>query len=155
MKFIIEYTNEIHIGNPIYVINEKSLYYEPWLECDCSIMIGTGYNSLDVDLNTNKVVHISGLNPKSNWKSGVIHPPKAKLGVLKIESSENLISGIGITYAENWVTTYDRRSGWLQIGNYNIINKFEFVNFANNTIAVIDNNDLKSILVKPKIIKSL
>lgn len=152
IKFIVEYRDKIPLGNPIYVGDEESFDFEPWLECDCSIMIGIGYNSLDVSLNSGVVSHLSGLNSKANWKTGIVEPPKANLGVLKIRSSENLIPGIGVTYADDWVTTYDNKSGWIQIGNYRKTDKNQFVEFAKNTIAAIKNGELETIWIKPKMI---
>lgn len=152
MEFIVEYTDKIHIGDPIYINKEESFSYDPWLKCDFSIMIGKGYNSLNVDLTSGVVVHMSGLNSNFIWKLGIVQPPNARNGLLKIKITDSMIPGIGITYADDWNTVYDRQSGWIQIGDCCQIRETQFVTFAHETIAAIKRGKLKAIWIKPKMI---
>ena len=68
MTFRINYQDFSRNGTPVYINSENSFSYEPWNECDFSIIIGRGYNSLDVSLSTKNIVHVSGLNPKYTWE---------------------------------------------------------------------------------------
>ena len=65
MTFRIKHQGILQNGTPVYIESENSFSFEPWNECNFSILIGKGYNSLDVNLNTKKIVHVSGLNPKN------------------------------------------------------------------------------------------
>lgn len=60
--------------------------------------------------------------------------------------------GSGIQYVDNWKTYYDEENGWICIGNPQCENGVA-VEFAQNTLAVIDNRELKAIWIKPEFIK--
>ena len=76
IRFSINHDDFSLIGKGKYIENENSFYYEPWNDGDFSIMLGNGYNSLDVNLNTNYILQLTGLNPKHNWIEKDIIPPQ-------------------------------------------------------------------------------
>ena len=60
--------------------------------------------------------------------------------------------GTGIQYASDWQTYFNGKTGWVCIGNPDCNSKSKGVEFAKNTVAVIDNEQLSSIWIKPQFI---
>ena len=117
MNFNIISKNKTLIGQPTYCIKENSFSYEPWENTDFSIMIGKAYNSLDVSLNTQEILHLSGCNPKENWIEQKLEIPQSNQGVLNVVFENAQVSGTGEYYIENWLTYYDKQTGWICIGD--------------------------------------
>jgi len=136
-------------GNPVYIKSEKSFSYQPWNNCNYSLMIGSGYNSLDVNLDKMKVVHLSGLNPMETWQKGKVSVPTSKSGILMLKKESEFLPGTGMTYAEGWTTTFDKVTGWIHIGKTLSISQCNCVEFAANTIAAVHRGNLVAILIKP------
>lgn len=147
--FLINYQEEQQLGTPIYLLSEQSFSFEPWKDCDFSLMIGEGYNSLDVCLKTKEVVHLSGLNPKERWRRGKIVPPDRKHGTLLLQNADTYLPGTGITYASDWKTTFDESTGWIRLGNHLSKIPCEYVEFANNTIAAVYQGNVVTIWIRP------
>lgn len=135
-----------------YIIDEDSFCYKPWKDVDFSIIVGKGYNSLDLKLKTANVLQLTGFNPRKNWVPQSLVVPKNKTGLLKANISSDQQKGSGIQYVDNWKTYYDEENGWICIGNPQCENGVA-VEFAQNTLAVIDNRELKAIWIKPEFIK--
>lgn len=117
-------------------------------------MISKGYNSLDVNLDSGAVLHLSGLNPMDNWYYESFSPPVAKKGLLKLKHNEDLLKGTGINYKDNWITKFDNIKGWVYIGPkyFSVNDNCHFIEFANYSIAKINNGDLSGIWIKPEFI---
>lgn len=151
MKFFIENTNKSSFDGTLqYIVDEHSFIYEPWGNSNFSIILGKEYTSLDVDINSSTVLHVSGLNSMDNWIHVNINVPFAKNGLLKISNCEDMLSGSGMNYKENWVTKFDKNTNWVYIGpiKNNYLDDL-YVKFANNSIAAIKNGELTGIWVKP------
>lgn len=149
--FFIDFGHINYDGYAQYVIEEDSFYYDPWNDIDFSIIVGKGYNSLDINLNTVNVLQLTGFNPIKNWVPQSLVVPKSKTGFLKVYISEDQQKGSGIQYVDDWKTYYDEKSGWICIGNPQCENALA-VEFAKNTLAVIVNSDLKAVWIRPKFI---
>lgn len=54
--------------------------------------------------------------------------------------------------ASDWQTYFNGKTGWVCIGNPDCNSKSKGVEFAKNTVAVIDNEQLSSIWIKPQFI---
>lgn len=149
--FSAEFCHIDYDGYAQYSIEENSFYYEPWNDVDFSIIIGKGYSSLDLNLDTFNVLQLTGFNPRKNWVSQALAVPKSKTGILKAHISEDQQKGSGLQYVDDWETYYDEKSGWICIGNPQCKNGLT-VEFAENTLAVIVDSELKAVWIRPKFI---
>ena len=78
ITFTFIHKDDILSGKAQYIKNENSFFYEPWNNVNFSILIGNGYNSLDVNLQTKKALQLIGLNPQMNWIRKNLIVPQAK-----------------------------------------------------------------------------
>lgn len=134
---------------PIYDYKELSFYYEPWGNCDISLMLNDSYVGIDVDVNTMAAIQISGVSPYTNWLRKNIIPPRAYPGDLIIKNITEKTHGIGYDYNDiSTKISYNKTNGWICMG----IEKkdgVDCVEFEKNTIAVVDNGKLIAIWIKP------
>lgn len=149
LEFAIDYVEICFKGQAQYIKQESSFLYHPWNDVNFAIIIGNGYNSLDVNLQNNLVMQVTGLNPSYNWIKKDIIAPFSRPGILKAFFHDTYCPGTGIQYATDWKTYFNEKTGWVCIGNPNHINKWASVEFAANTIAVIANGQIESIWIKP------
>ena len=77
IRFSAEFCHIDYDGYAQYSIEENSFYYEPWNDVDFSIIIGKGYSSLDLNLDTFNVLQLTGFNPRKNWVSQALAVPKS------------------------------------------------------------------------------
>lgn len=152
MQFFIEYKTININGEPQYLKEEHSFIYMPWNNVNFSIMIGEGYNSLDLNLDNGYILQLSGFNHNYNWIEKELVIPKFKSGYLKVLFKKNYASGTGIQYITDWHTYFDKRTGWICVGHPDCQSDWGRVEFAKNTIAVVSDGKLKSIWIKPKFI---
>ncbi len=136
-------------GRAQYISEENSFFYSPWNNVDFSITIGNGYNSLDVDLKTGRILQLTGLNPRNRWIEKEISTPKAQPGNLLVQLDSDYTQGTGIQYANDWHTYFNMDTGWVCIGSTKYSNNSQTVMFANNSIAAISNGTLCSVWIKP------
>lgn len=152
MKFIITYENIALNGQAQYLKDECSFFYEPWNDVDFSILIGYGYNSLDVKSERGRVLQVTGINPNYNWIEKELFTPISQRGILTVLFDEKHQQGTGVQYANDWQTYFCRKTGWVCIGNPDCNSESESVEFAQNSVAVIDNGQLSSIWIKPQFV---
>ncbi|MBE6742814.1 hypothetical protein [Faecalispora jeddahensis] len=151
MKFYVRNIMKDFTGNLLYDKKENSFIYEPFETIDFSIMIGGAYVGLDISLKTMKVLAVSGYSPMDTWvKSLLTIPNKIDKFELYVHADKQWHQGEGTSYAE-WQAYYDPDSKWVCIGNKEIRNSL-FVEFANNCFAVINQNQVYSIYLKPEFI---
>ena len=150
ISFFVDYNYINMVGETQYIKNESSFYYEPWNEVNFSIIIGKTYTSLDVDLDTMRVLQVTGFNPSNNWIERRLSIPQAKRGELIIACDKGKLEvGAGIHYEHKWMTYFDAETGWICVGNPKYSGDSQTVEFANNSIAVIVKNKLFAIWIKP------
>lgn len=65
-QFTVTYENIVFNGQAQYLKDEYSFFYAPWNNVDFSVLIGQGYNSLDIKLKTGRVLQVTGINPNYN-----------------------------------------------------------------------------------------
>lgn len=134
-----------------YDLAEHSFTSEPFFG-DCSILIDKSYVSLDVLSDDGFVCGISGYSPEENWISRKLNFPKALDGRLNAIFDGYIQEGIAITHNRNWSTFFDLHSKVICIGNPIIAYNAETVEFCTNVVAVLADNELVSIWIKPKFI---
>lgn len=93
IRFSINYEDFNLIGKAQYIENENSFYYVPWNDVDFSIMLGNGYNSLDVNLDVKYILQLTEFNPKYNWIEKDILSPIEKQGCLMVLLDDDYQSG--------------------------------------------------------------
>lgn len=152
MRFIITYENTAFNGQAQYLKDEYSFFYDPWNDVNFSILIEQGYNSLDIKLETGRVLQVTGINPSYNWVEKKLVTPASQRGILTVLLDEKHQEGTGIQYANDWETYFDYKTGWVCIGNPDCNIDSKSVEFANNSVAVIDNEQLSSIWIRPQFV---
>ena len=152
MNFLVQNEPKYNLS-PIYDIKEQAFFTEPEITGGISIMIDAAYTSLEVSLISSTLYCVSGFNPQKTWEKAHLVYPKAIQGLVKVTFDVHVQQGIGIDYAVDWKTFYDKSTGVICIGNSNIPHDAINVEFANNTIASIDNGHLVAVWFKPSFVK--
>ena len=152
MRFIITYENVVFNGQAQYLKDESSFFYDPWNAVNFSILIEQGYNSLDINLETGRVLQVTGINPNYNWIEKELVTPVFKRGILTVSFDEKRQEGTGIQYANDWQTYFNYKTGWVCIGNPDCNSESKSVEFAQNSVAVIDDGQLSSIWIRPQFV---
>ena len=152
IRFLIAYENVVFDGQPQYLKDELSFYYKPWRTVDFSILIDDGHNSLDVELENGRVLQVTGPNPDYNWIKKQLFVPTFQRGSLMVLFDRKYQGGTGIQYAKEWQTYFDDKTGCVCIGNTECDSNCIGVEFAKNTVAVVDNEQLSSVWIKPQFI---
>ena len=148
MRFSYNKNNVKWSGELLYVQDEYSLAYKPYCKnINVSIIIGA-YTSLDTVIETGEVVHISGLNSKNTWASKDMKFPKSEKGELYAHFDKPPMKGTGIKYDESWVTYINIDNSFICIGNPDIEDSDDCIEFANRIVAVIRKDKLISVWAK-------
>lgn len=92
------------------------------------------------------------MNPNYNWIKKELAAPVSQRGILTVSFDEKCQEGIGIQYASDWQTYFNCKTGWVCIGNPDCNIESKSVEFAQDSIAVIDNGQLSSIWIRPEFI---
>lgn len=148
IKFVVDYKKLNFNHNLIYLLSEMSFYVNYSNKDVYSLMLGSGYVGLDIDVESSKALGITGYSCKTYWKKHKLKVPQYRTGELKIVSKEKLLSGTGSYYAKDWETFYDPASGWICIGSKDDSTKNDCVEFFKNIIAVVNNEKLVAIWIK-------
>lgn len=147
MKFKIEYTGVLENRLLTYDIEECSFDMEPIVHGVNFDLVVNKLNLTVVD--DNKIVQVWGYCGLAAWMKSDYTVSHSIKGTLKVV--EDLKAGVG-SYKVNieelpvYITT---QTGWVCIGNPKV--KDNAVEFINNCIAVIDNNnEFVSLWLKPQ-----
>lgn len=149
LKFLAKYLVVPRLGEPIYILNEHSFYYDPWNVVNFSIMIGSA--GLDASLDSKQIMQYTGYSSSETWIRKKLFPPMAKQGELFIRQTDGFFAGTGITYASDWLTFYDEESNWLCVGDVGL-SASHSIEFAKDTIACLKDEDLTAIWIKPRFV---
>lgn len=152
MWFNYFYESLSYVGELQYIKEEESLYYEPWIKNDFSIMLGAAYTDLNALSETGEVVQLSGLNPKKLWIEKTLLFPDARKGKLLFKSEQPLLRGTGVDYATNWKTFYDPLANCICIGDAMITPECDCVEFCNGVVAVLKKKELLSVWARIKFV---
>jgi hypothetical protein len=149
-----------NIGKPTYHMKDGSFCFDPCGNTDISVYIH--YFSIDISSDTMRAGHITGWAPLKMWEHCSLKTPRYTSGQIVIygeyigEFSTRLIETIGefTTYLVEtndplWDYYYDKRSGWFCLGNPAEELGDEAVEFATDTVVVVNNGVLKSIWIRP------
>jgi len=151
MDFIFEYTENYNIGGPIYILEEESFNFKPYVESDFTLMLGCSYLGLNISTKTKALVNISGLCPKRIWKCEKLNVPQNVVkGNVILVTDEILMSGTGKDLLTNTVILYDSENNWFCIKpNYDIQSDLK-IQFADNCILCLSKGRFAELWIKPK-----
>lgn len=151
MIFRVKEDLTINHGEVIYVKKDLSFDFRPIYDADYSLLIG--YVSLSFDSETKRACQVWGCNPISTWVNKDLIKPKSIRGALLLDDEIEAGDNIRLIEAGVWITYFDKSTGWVCIGNDKGDNNDIAVEFADNTIAVINQNALKALWLNPKFIE--
>jgi len=156
MLFSFQESDEIYVGELIYIISEQTLFFEPFFtHAGFSIMISGAYTSLDIDHINCEAKHISGCNPKHLWKNKGLNKPLSKRGKLLVQFEKKIIPGTGKDYASDWKTYFDKSNSIICIGDSVTIDSDVCIEFASEIIAVLRGSNLVAVWAKIREVESL
>lgn len=147
MIFKVKKSDKIVQGQLIYDKKEYSLDFKPPQNTDCSIMIG--YLYLGVDSESLLVRQIWGYNPYSSWVNKYLKTPYSFPGELVLGKEIEAGTSRRLIEVGKWKTFYDSNTGWICIGNDSNLQDDINVEFATNTIVVLNRKKIKAIWLKP------
>ncbi|WP_037588721.1 hypothetical protein [Stenoxybacter acetivorans] len=148
------------LGKLFYYQSEYSLDFIEYPDEDFTkLPSARGYTSIsvdtlqiEIDIDTGKLLYPWGLFPLVNAIEKPLILPSSYYGEIYIRvRNSKLISGVSIDFpsAKNWVLYKDSSSGWIFIGDRNIIQYSFSIEFARNVIASIENNNIVAFWMKP------
>lgn len=115
-----------------------------------SLLIGT--LQIEVGIETGAALFVWGLHSHSSrWRLDSLARPPAQPGCVKVVLNRELTRGVSQALAEGreWKTTYDPNSGWVCISSTEQDVAESYVEFAEDTIAGLLNDDLVSVWLRP------
>jgi hypothetical protein len=148
MRFILQPTNVSADFHLIYRNEEHSFDIEPFIGGGISsIMIN--YLQLEIDEN-GKILYVWGYCPLIKFEETNKFPKNYKFGKLFALLDEPIIPGIShrLNEEEAWPVYINKKRQWICLGNPEIDNK-QLIQFAPNSIAVLENNTIIAIWLNP------
>lgn len=136
------------VGKVVYSKEENS--FDFLLSRNTDIILLIGYLNLGIDSETMKAQQVWGFSPFESWGTNILRVPPYVTGELLLEGEIQPGTSWRIEGSEKWDTSFDSSSGWFCIGNSLYSETDTAIEFANDTIAVISNNHLKAIWMKPQ-----
>jgi hypothetical protein len=81
-----------------------------------SLSVGT--LQIEVGVASGVVLYVWGLHPRFRWQQQPVGSPHPRTGTVRISNPSALQGGVSLEIAAlgAWPTTYDRDSGWVQVG---------------------------------------
>ncbi len=103
------------------------------------IAYGASFIGLDVNVKTKKVVNVTGMLPTSIWFEKRLTTPLAQNGILEI--NDNLSQYTVIQSLTNANAYYDKRTGWVCIGDRKSKERTN-IKIMNNVIISLNNQEV-------------
>jgi hypothetical protein len=138
-------------ATPIYVANDYAFSAEPRPE-GCALAVFVNELQLMVDEVDRRVVFVEGYCPHFGWKARTLVAPTARQAGLIVVFDEEPVPGVSrsVSGAARWPTFADPRSGWICIGEAPTSEAGGAVEFARDTIALLDKQErLSSLWLRP------
>lgn len=144
MKFKIKYKfTYINQRKIFYLPDEFSFNVKPLTpEIDYYLIL----NYINLTVVNNLVVQVDGFCPNHDWILTDLPVPNYEIGQLKVLKNYEP----GFSYRLNnidWPVYYNQQSGWVCVGDPT--KKNEAVEFTTNVVAVVENNELQALWMKP------
>lgn len=155
MLFAISQRDAPRAGRLVYVARDWAIDFETEGEeqgsRDGTILVRD--LNIDFDLHTKEALTIWGYHPHTRWKRATLRVPYAFPGNLLLEEKRGLLEIVRLPESEAWQSQYDAKTRWLCVGDPQLEDEDQAVEFLTNAIAVIKRTDLKAIWLKPVLIR--
>ncbi len=151
LQFHIQETNKISNVQPIYRANEYSFDISDMGGLAASVFACIAIDTLMIEISADgHFLYVDGYCNYISWIETDVLSPKARFGSIQVSGVE-LIMGAGIDFTKpgEWPIYFNKKTGWVCIGNSNQSFPFDAIEFATNTIAVINDKNLTAIWLKP------
>lgn len=133
--YTVEYTEELKLGNVTYD-KDKCLLNNGTLT-GTLITFGISFAGLIVNSKNGKVENVSGMLPRSVWMKSRLNVPDSKKGIITV--NHQYISTYTILKSlKDDNTYYDKRTGWVCIGNKKQKDNNYAVQFMDNAVIVFN-----------------
>lgn len=147
LNFKVSYDDNITVKDFSY--NDAKYSFGTEKENAIIVTVGVSFAGLEFRGWDKKFVGLCGVMPKSIWIPKKLKAPLSKKGQINIEASGFVLSEKTIVQAmKNQDTFYDKKSGWLVVGERKGTILDENVEIINNVIAVIRNEELVALWIK-------
>lgn len=140
MKFFANRTEFIYEGQPLF--SKNNLYFEPLHKCDEVISFGDWSLELNIDSERKTLVSLEGIFSKRDIIECKFDIPVTQNAEIYFDNKENF---------GKWKKYYDKEKEWFCFGSIDSIGTAYC--FASNTIAIINQGELKALYVKPKFLE--
>lgn len=142
-------TDDIFIGKLLYIQQDYAFSFSP--------KSGSGITSLVIDTlqltidKKGRVLNVWGYCPYQSWQLSEISPPNYIRGSLSVELEE-ITPGVSEQIAElgEWKILVNSSTGWVCIGEEESSPSSQAIEFASNSVAVLEKNCLKAVWLHPE-----
>lgn len=119
----------------------------PSRNSDITLLIN--YLQIGIDSETMAVQQVWGLDPYERWIESTLSMPIYTIG--ELQGWGDITPGLSyrIGWGEKWSVKFDPITGWVCIGETEMSENDSAIKFAEDTIAVLNNGNLKSLWLKP------
>jgi len=149
MTFSRDSDKLIYDGILTYFENEFS--YEPIRGSDYTIMLGCSYLGLDISINTNRIINITGYCSKHTWiPKALVLPDDIVVGAVRFNSDEELLRGLGEYLFEEIPIYYDKTTNWCCITKNLDVKSDENIEFARNCILSLSKGKFVALWLNPE-----
>ncbi|MBC1806414.1 hypothetical protein IA759_05575 [Listeria marthii] len=151
IKLNVVFEKKIINGHVKYIREDGALDFTPMLNSDISLLIS--YINIGFDSTQMTANQVWGFAPKESWRERKLALPlnirKGKLVLL-----DDYEPGTWrLDKKATWYTYYDSEQNWLCFGDLKNSSSDTCVEFLENIVAVLDNDQhLKSLWIKPNLI---
>ena len=137
MKFYPLETQSIYLGKP--VLSNNNLCFVTNHSSDTVVQFGGWWQELNIDSATHSLVSFEAIFAQDKIKKASLVIPAFLNAKITVDSISDVHKSLKIYYDEN--------NGWFCFGNKQY--QGTGYQFATNTIAIINKNDLEAIFIKP------
>jgi hypothetical protein len=161
IRFSADYTAPALAGTLAYDRSEHSFSFTVLSPAELTDRVGDRgltsllINTLQIEIGVASAIclFVWGYHPQAPWKRGTLsHPTAARPGVIRASADEAWQAGVSesISYTADWITTYDRHTSWICVGNPSFRASGEYIEFATNSIVHLSNSLLQAIWLRPQ-----
>lgn len=163
LRFDIQAAPSPHLeGTPRYVMEDHAFDFTPRDAIGprapggrTSFVVDT--LQLEVDIESSTCLYLWGYCPRGRWTKSTLMAPASRSGLLKVVSSTRLQPGVSVGL-EGMVEPkmrFDPISGWFCIGRSDVGRECRSVEFASGCLAVVEDQVLRSLWIRPVNFKEL
>lgn len=141
------------VGRLIYRVEDYAFATEPRsVTSGASITI----NEIELMLDEERqpcVVFVEGYCPHPGWRTAVLRPPLAHVGLLRLLAERPITAGSVTAMqakGDRWPTLVDRAAGWIRVGHGNPDDDHRGIQFAPGAVGVLEGDRLRALWLHPE-----